>query len=924
LHGFLKARPIKAVISTEREPTPSFAVQFRSSLIRHCEAIIHTFSARRQEGFDLTAKLRKDLCPPEVSHKGRLSFAFGESIPVQELLSSFGNLILIGLPGTGKTYAVTEYAANLAENTLNTLRSNSKLSDPDIQQSIPLVLSMKEYTGDIKEMIALRLPRSVDAGTALECGCLVLVFDAINEVPRSLVEKKVLADNISWLINRYPHNKLIFTTRTMNYASFWALPVFELMPISYGTLESYLEENCDILLGNLRYEVIEILRNPLFLTLFLHTRKEDRIKISNVTSLLRQYFKTIEQKLLQEKFRDLPLMKLLTPIAYCLIEQGSQTVSPDQILASFHTTFRHYPPLDSKKLDIFNTLISLNVLIPDEEGKVGFFHQSILEYLAAVELASLYLKDPTLLEEKINFLRWDEVILLFVSLLPKNQRENALRQIADFDIYFACRAFESTTLKKKTIGIRLFDIISDKLSNRQLSTAEKNRLAHAMGYLAPYGREEVLMKLLDDPVLANIASIFLARMRVKKAIPKILELLLKDPVLPSDFAVALEILADKSIIAKLIEYGKKISKESLLRSNLAKILKKFESDLLYSEISKLANSSIFQERIFAGEILGELDSNKAGGLLADLLTDSHPGVRWRAIFGLQYRPNGRPYRTDEIVHQMFELLTDKESGHWAADYLKALENDGIVKEAEGRLKSSVNQLERINLCTIMARDHPETSKRVLFDALKNFDPSFHNHLYRALASLGIKHVIPEILAYLKTSDAKLRLTVLEALSSAALELGLKGQLPLSKEDCENLISIWETSDDFFERHRAGFLLVDHCSRLSKDMLLKRLSEETYPFREQLIGLVARLSLAKGDLSTHLIEWLITKLDYEGEIYKRKHGNSAARILGMVCDEGIVRKRLIPLLKSKNDVTRSNTFIAILRAERTLGKRFFKK
>ena len=924
LHSILKERStIKAMISAEREPTPSFAVQFRSSLIRHCEAVVHTFSAGRSKGFDLTATFRKDLCPSiELNHGyRRLSSVFSAKMPVQELLSSFGNLIFIGLPGAGKTHAVTEYAANLAENTLNTLRSNSKLADLDIRQSIPLVLSMKEYTGDVKEMIALRLPRSVDAGRALECGCLALVFDAINEVPRNLVETKVLADNISWLINRYPHNKFIFTTRTMNYVSFWTLPVFELMPISYGTLESYLKESRSIRLSNLHHEMIEILRNPLFLTLFVQAKKEERDKISNLASLLHQYFSTIEQKILQqEEFGDLPLMKLLTPIAYRMIDQGSQTVAPDQILASFHAILRHYPPLDSKNTDIFKTLISLDVLIPDAEGKVGFFHQSILEYLAAVELVSFYLKDPTLLKEKVNFLRWDEAILLFVSLLPQNERENALRQIADFDIQFACRAFDSATVKEKTIGIRLFDMISDKLSNRRLSTAEKGRLARAMGYLAPYGRKEVLIKLLGDPVLANEASIFLARMGVKEVIPKIIELLLKDKVWPSDFARALEMLADESLIPELIKYGRQAKKEELLDSNIAKVLRNFESDFLYSEVSKLTKSDVAQERMFAAEILYELDSDKARKLLAGMLTDSYRHVRWRAIFGLQRGISRGSYRTPEIVQQMFTLLADKDTGDDAAKYLRELEDEGIIKEAEDRLKSSVDQYERINLCAIIAKNKPKTSKKVFFDALDNYDPSYHDSLYPALASLDTEYIIPDILVYLKTEDAKMRLTVLEALRWHAVA---RAQLPLGKEHCEDLITIWETAD-FMESHIAGFLLADNCSNVSKDMLLKRLNDESYPFRERLIELVARLPLVKGDLSAELVEWLITKLDYETPSYQRTWGNPAAHILGKVCDETIVTEKLIPLLKSKNDVVRSNAFIAILEAERTLGKRFIKK
>jgi len=923
LQSILKERPtIKAVIPA-RQPTRSFAVQFRSSLIRYCEAILHTFSALRSNGFALTAVLRKDLSPDiKLGHDyGRYSSQFATRIPVQELLDSFGNLILIAPPGAGKTHAVTTYAAILAENTLKILRSGSKLTDSDIRHSIPLVLSMREYTGDIKEMIISRLPRSIDANEALECGCLVLIFDAVNEVPRNLVETKVLADNISWLINRYPQNKFIFTSRTMNYVSFWALPVFELRPISYRILESYLMESCGIPLSKLHHEMIEILRNPLFLTLFVQAKKDERDKISNATGLLRQYFSRIEERVIREtELRDLPLMKLLKPIAYRLVDQGSQTVTPDRILASFHRTLRDYPLLDSKRVDIFKILISLGVLVPDAEGNVGFFHQSVLEYLAAVKLASLYQKDPPVLEEKVNLLRWDEAIMLFISLLPPDQSEDALTQIAEIDTIFACRSFGSATFREKDIGIHLFDMVSRKLSDSSLSSAEKVDLAEAIDYLAPYGRKGILIGLLDDPIIAGAASIFLASMGVKEAIPKITELLLRDNVWPSDFAEALELLADESLIHHLIEHGKQAEIE-LAMDNLAEILKNFESDFLYSEISKLVNSKVVRERRFATEILRKMDSNKSREFLAKMLSDSDHEVRVSVIFGLSSTFTRKPYRTAEIVSQMFKLLADKESGRWAASYLEELADNEIIEEALDRLQKSVNKYESINLSTIIAKHYPEFSKRVIFDALHNYDPTFHESLYKALASLGWKHIVPAVFAYLKTEDAKLRLTVLEALH---FTLHINEQLPISKEDCQHLITLWENSKDFYEQHKVGFLLVDHCSKVSKDMLLNKFSDASYPFRERLIELVARLPLAKGDLSSDVINWLITKLDCRSDRDPRYHRNPTALILGKVCDESILREKLIPLLHSKNEVVRSNSYTAIDEAERTLGRRFIKK
>lgn len=928
LRRTLKERStIKTVVSTAKDPTPSFAVQIRSSLIRYCEDIVHNFSVRRSNGFALTAIFRKELSPdtePGGDYGKQPSpFTRTKNIPVLELLNSYSNLILIGSPGAGKTHAVTTYAAILAESTLNMLRSTSEPEDANIMHSIPLILPMKEYTGDIKEMIASRLPRSVDADRALEYGCLVLIFDAVNEVSRDLVDTKVLANNISWIVNRFPRNKFISTSRSMNYVSFLAPSVFELQPISLEAIDHYLEARCSISLNSLSDSIIEMLTNPLFLTLFVQANKEGRGKISNADNLLREYFSTIEQKLIQEtELTDLPLIKLLTPIAYRMIDQGSQTILPDHILAQFHSIFRDYSQLGSNAAsDVFQTLISLGVLVPDAEGKIGLFHQTALEYLAAVELVSLYQKDPFVIGEKLNLFRWDETIILFISLLSPEQSKAVLRQIAETDIVFACRAFEYATIQEQNIGLQLFDIISEKLANTLLSNAEKESLSQAIPHIGPYGRKEVLLRLLDDPVMAGAAAISLARMGVEEAVPKITELLLKDNVWPSDFAQAFELLADESMIPQLIKYGKEVEEEGLADSNLADILSSFESEELYTEISKLVQSEVTKERQFAANIFEKIDSDRARECLAQMLYDSDAEVRWRAIFGLGGAFGRRPHESTAIVSQMFELLANEESGKWAAEYLRDLADDAIIMGAVSRLRSPRNEHDRINLCAVIAKSDPETSKQMLFDTLDNYNPSFHEPLYNALSSLGKDHIIPEIFAYLETDDVKLRLTVLETLQWT---LGHDEQLPISKEDCEHLTTLWETSDEYMEKNIAGCLLTDNFSVVSKDMLLKRFNDATYPFRERLIEFVARLPLVRGDLSIDVIEWLVTRLGYDGETHPVYSWNPVAHILGMVCDEGTLKEKLIPLLNSSNEVLRSNAYIAVSEAERILGKRFIRK
>lgn len=928
LHTLIKGTRIaEADIATRKIPTQAYIVQVRNSIIRYCEDIVYTYTSfiGKSPTFPAIAEFRPELSKEAIKEaklgtdRREYSTWFERrNVSLSALLLKFGNLILIGASGAGKTHAVMAHASTIATHTLHILRNDVESKDTDIRQSIPLVLPMREYTGDIVQMIALRLPRSIDAYRALELGWLVLIFDAMNEVSRELVETKVLDNNILWLINRFPHNKFVFTSRSMNYVSSLKLPVFELQPLPFKVIDQYVKDNLGVSLDEIPRDMRGVLANPLFLTLFIQTEKSHLSVISSVASLLRDYFTTKERQVVEETgFSDLSLMKLLTSLAYGMIDRGNQTIAPEQILAHFR---RVYPSCSTPE-KILSILVWLGVLTPDAEGTVSFFHETALEYLAAIELEQIYQQDSLILEERINLLRWDETIMLLISSLPAEEPKKVLRRIAEKDILFACNAFESATIREHDVGLQLFDIIYERIQRPQISDAAKHDLARAIRIVGPYGRKETLMKLLDDKILAKPASVALARMGMKEAVPKIIELLLEDYVWPSEFAEALELLADESMISELIELGKRAKEEEegpLVRDNLSKILSNLESERLYSEVSKLAQSDIAVERRFAADILGAVDSERASQCLVEMLSDPDSGVRWRAIFSLHGGFDRRPLVNPTVVAKMFDLLADAISGRWAADYLQEHANNDIIKYAGNQLNSPRNDIERVNLCAVIAASAPKTSKTILFDMLDDYHPALDESLHHALASLGIEFLAPDIFTYLKTDNAQLRLTVLEALRWSLLH---EEQITISEDDCEILLTLWEEGDEHMERHIAGFLLSDHRLPLSKNMLLARLSDTGYMHRERLTELVARLPLVKGDLSRDVLEWLVTKLDKKYDWPGTSH---ESKILGHVCDELFLKERLIPLLNSINEVVRNNAYLAVSIAERTLGKRFIQK
>jgi hypothetical protein len=906
---------IKKVVS-------DFVTENKNSLIRYCESVINVFIHGSSPDLELTAKFRKDLSPQtDEKFKGdRTSFQFGKYIPVQKLLSSQGNHVLIGQPGTGKTRAVNKYASDLAKITLAKLQNNPKIKDCEMRHAIPVLLPMKEYDGDIKKMINSRLPRSIDVDAGLEKGFFVIIFDAVNETPRNLTESKVISNNITWLMGLFPNNRFIFTSRTINYVSFWKMPVFELQPLAYPILEDYLKEVCGILPQSLQLEMIELLSNPLFLALYGNMTPDERSAISNTTSLLINYFKQLEQRV-SKKFdmHKVTLRSFLSTIAFEMVDSGIQTISKDEIFDKIKKVFGKKGPMRPEHF--FNFLIAIDVFVPDAEGKIGFYHQSILEFLAASRLASLCKNNKGIIEEKLTFLRWDETILMAIGLLSGNKRELTLRNIAKKDLGFACRAFESATVKEREMGLYLFDEVVKRIFKHGTTPVEKNNLAESILHLQPYGRKEILMKLLDDANACEGASKFLANMNVKEAIPKIVKLLLKDNVWPSSFAVALELLADEAVVHDLITYGKKIKGDSLSQNNIGSVLKKFESDQLYVEISQLAKSPNVTDRTLAATILEDFDSDKAKALLAQLIFDPNEGVQWRAILGLRWAANNKPFRTKKLLRDMFSLLTDEKVGDLAADYLRELDDSFVLRKAKRLIADPSNHYELINSASVISKESPDQSKKVLFWALDNFKSCFHKCLSSALENLPIPYLVPDLFRYMKMNNSKLRLTCLDALGSA---IGIDQEdVPIKKENCDYLLSLWENchNNQEFVSLRNVLPHVGCCCSEARNLLLSKIGDPKYPFRKRLIEVVAGMRLKLGDLSPDTIEWLITELNQKSRYSLRDSYDPVAEILGTVCGEEVVVSKLVPLLHSENGTIRNNAVIAITIAERSIGKRF---
>jgi hypothetical protein len=884
----------------------TYITQAKSSLIRFCEDVVYQVAKETNRQFQLNAFFRSDLSPElDIDIDARRQ-------PALNVFCTFSNIVIVGAPGAGKSHLVRIYSAQIARHALQTLREPKRPTQRALKHAIPLLLPMREYVGSLKSMIAERIPRSLKLDRLLASGVLTIICDAVNEVPRNLVETKVLAEDLSAFTTNFPLCRYIITTRLMAYLPTLPFPVFELEPLRQADLNDYLTQ-AGIPPHDLPVQLKGILDNPLLLTLYMELAASHRSDIFSPSTLLAATIKIMGKRLQALRKIQVDLRTFVSSVAFDLVERGRLSMTLDEIEG--YLTSAPTQSKQSKKVVDVNALISIGLLTVDAEGQIGFFHQTALEYLAALELLRRYRQDPGELKTLINFHRWDETIALFVSLLDRDTQNKVLKEIARVDIGFACHAFESATIKQEETALFLFDLIVKKLQSPTLSDSEKRDMSRAAKMLAPYGRSEVLYKWLDDAVMAHDAALHLAIKKDNAVVPRLIDLLMKDNVWPSDFAKALDLLANENVVHTLIERGESVSPDSLVDSNIADILKRFESEVLYQETDRLCRSLDTQKRAFAAEILSRFESPRANEMLAELLSDQSDDVRWRALFALRGGWRREGYKTADIVTKVFKLLSNRASGTTAADYLIEHADSDILNEAQRRLSHTRSETEKINLCAVLAKKNPDKVRDFLFEKLRNYRPSYHKPLYHALANLPVSKILPEVLTFLRIDDSKLRDTVLEALRWLRTR---SEELPISKDDCRFLFSLWEKEPQIYSL--AAFLLADNFRSVSKPLWLERLNNPTYAGRHILVEWVARMPITEGDLKPEVIDWLIVNFDTE---IQHERWSPVAKIVGQVLDESAVHEKLIPLLSSSNSTVRANAYIAVKTAERTFGKRLVK-
>jgi hypothetical protein len=453
--------------------------EFILSLNRH---------AAKYYGFE-TSKLHLPLIvhPIETKKRKEKNFQFYEASIEKLLDDGPDKLILIGLPGGGKSYSFKASVSRLSK-----ILSRACIEDSvKINETIiPIYVDLKLYDGDLIKLIEESIPVGMSISTLCSNFKVKLYLDAFNEIPKYFIESKSWNADFSAFLEKYNLN-LIISSRTIDGLEELEFPAFNLDSIDNEFIKESLAQNKLEVKGIFRNEIINLLQKPFFYKLVF----ENKFEIECETTPHKIYSSLIAliNKRLNERFDvNINLLEPLSNVAMDALNQGEEAFKIE--------LFKKYIELEIKKntsissIDVINWLVSQDFLIPLVNERICFFHQSVTEYLAATKIATLFIENDIILKEKLRFRRWDQALFLCLSLLKKDEADSFLETVISIDFELALSAVKY--LEEDTQ-----EVVQHLLNEIDTSTSKdwewQSQIGHRLRHSLPLTESHV-------PILRNL------------------------------------------------------------------------------------------------------------------------------------------------------------------------------------------------------------------------------------------------------------------------------------------------------------------------------------------------------------------------------------------------------------------------------------
>lgn len=827
---------------------------------------------------------------------------------------------LTGSPGAGKTYAVKRSVARLA----------AKLSDLCIDEglqstpTVPVYIDMRLYQGDIWRMAEEALPVGLSLEELIQECELRFYIDSFNEMPRDQQERGAYKADISEFLARIGQASVFISSRTND-----GLDEFDLVPYSLDEIdEDFVLERLAskgvTLGGPFLRELVGLLKKPFYFSLAL----SGRIEVSSncePRSIYQSLFSRLEQEFKSRFGVDFSISSTLSSVAYQAINDGEEAQSAAEVVRTLRVHRQSGASQDSvSSEEILNWLIYKGVLLPLSGGRVAFFHQSVTEYLAATELARLYVLNQGVARSKIAMRRWDQALFLTISLLEAGS--SFFADIVETDLLLAINASKYVEVGRDEVVSIILDSLTSRLgkdSEFEIGAA----FALKRDLLVSRVHEGRLRALLDHGnAIGGVASLLLARLNGVAFKEELFELLIERR---DDFnfcyiglADAIELVTQDEDLPRLIGLLDSEDDEPEGKSALIDCLARVVEEFDFAEVVRCAGSNSSGRRKFLCRLARDVQNLEGVKVAAQLLLDGEEEAATALYFIGAFGGLGDEMWSsldERHADRLIEMMVEVESSRWALGVMRMLcASRRDIAEAVQHKAASMTGL----ACAALRYASSHESDDVLISELTRMSYMSFEEIdgepIELLKKIGIRwnNHKPLLARLLRLRHTRLASALLEELRLEAVVEDFEIDdvawwLDWIEEDVRN-------GGTWFAYCMSGFFGHSLASS-SLEAMLREFNRTDGVHRGVLARyvLLRMVDLTTNDFSEDAISYLLANLRSTDAL-----PIFDGHLLGVSATEQFARERLVPLLAEPDETFATNVRKVLEQAGRRHGRRYF--
>jgi hypothetical protein len=339
-----------------------------------------------------------------------------------------GSFLLLGHPGAGKSVALKQYAAELADALTQRCLSDAGNTD---KIDVPLFINLTLYRGSLVELIQSTLPAGLELAEILSTHRCTVVLDAVNEMPREHIESEHWVHEFAQLQMRFPDARFLIGCRNEAWVKVIDLPIFII-----GDIDSkFMREQLSGIVP------VEALSNPAFAyalatPLLFSLAKSGSVVIQETSTpsrLYEAYWEQLSERWKETTGESVDFASNLETVAHNMLEKGIEYAPKTEFERALSAQFRQVDaPLAA--------LLRDGALIALSGQRVTFFHQSLTEHLAARVIARQFETTPAVLMTLLRDKRWDQTLFLAADYLRPELARKFIAEVLATDIVAGARA----------------------------------------------------------------------------------------------------------------------------------------------------------------------------------------------------------------------------------------------------------------------------------------------------------------------------------------------------------------------------------------------------------------------------------------------------------------------------------------------------